>query len=54
MVFDHAGAEVGRHQLEHEQILPRPGWVEHDPLEIWDRTKAVIDDRDGSPRPRCH
>ena len=43
MVFDHDGAEVGRHQLEHEQILPRPGWVEHDPVEIWDRTKAVIE-----------
>ena len=28
MVFDHAGDEVARHQLEHEQILPRPGWVE--------------------------
>ena len=31
MVFDHSGAEVARHQLEHEQIMPRPGWVEHDP-----------------------
>jgi glycerol kinase len=35
MVFDHGGNEVGRHQLEHEQIMPRPGWVEHDPIEIW-------------------
>jgi glycerol kinase len=42
MVFDHDGAEVGRHQLEHEQILPRAGWVEHDPLEIWERTKTAI------------
>jgi len=42
MVFDHAGAVVGRHQLEHEQILPRPGWVEHDPIEIWERTRTVI------------
>ena len=42
MVFDHDGNEVGRHQLEHEQILPRAGWVEHDPLEIWERTKTVI------------
>jgi len=42
MVFDHGGNEVGRHQLEHEQILPRAGWVEHDPLEIWERTKTVI------------
>ncbi|WP_196807967.1 glycerol kinase GlpK [Mycobacterium sp. 141] len=42
MIFDHAGAEVGRHQLEHEQILPRAGWVEHNPAEIWERTAAVI------------
>jgi glycerol kinase len=33
---------VAVHQLEHEQIYPQPGWVEHDPLEIWDRTKDVI------------
>jgi len=42
MIFDHAGNEVGRHQLEHEQVLPRPGWVEHDPLEIWERTSLVV------------
>lgn len=42
MVFDQAGHEVGRSQLEHEQILPRPGWVEHDPGEIIDRTSSVI------------
>ena len=42
MVFDHDGAEVARHQLEHEQVLPRAGWVEHNPLEIWDRTQTVI------------
>ncbi|CAA0129388.1 Glycerol kinase [Mycolicibacterium vanbaalenii] len=42
MVFDHAGAEVGRHQLEHEQILPRAGWVEHNPVEIWERTASVL------------
>src|ERR1700750_977316 len=42
MVFDHSGAEVARHQLEHEQIMPRPGWVEHDPAQIWERTRAVI------------
>ncbi len=38
MIFDHAGNEVGRSQLEHEQIMPRAGWVEHDPMEIWHRT----------------
>jgi glycerol kinase len=42
MIFDHAGAEVGRHQLEHGQILPKAGWVEHDPVEIWERTRTVI------------
>ncbi|HET8768268.1 MAG TPA: glycerol kinase GlpK [Pedococcus sp.] len=42
MIFDHSGNEVGRHQLEHEQIMPRPGWVEHNPVEIWDRTASVI------------
>jgi glycerol kinase len=42
MVFDHDGREVARHQLEHEQVLPRAGWVEHDPLEIWERTKTVV------------
>src|SRR5690242_10094821 len=42
MIFDHAGNEVARHQLEHSQILPRSGWVEHDPVEIWERTNTVI------------
>src|SRR5277367_5874750 len=42
MIFDHDGTEVGRHQLEHEQILPRAGWVEHNPIEIWERTTSVL------------
>jgi glycerol kinase len=42
IVFDHDGAEVGRHQLEHQQILPRAGWVEHNPVEIWERTVSVV------------
>ena len=42
MIFDHGGNEVARHQLEHEQILPRAGWVEHNPIEIWERTVAVV------------
>ncbi len=33
IVFDHAGREVARHQLEHAQILPQAGWVEHDELD---------------------
>jgi glycerol kinase len=42
MIFDHSGNEVGKHQLEHEQILPQAGWVEHNPVEIWERTASVI------------
>ena len=42
IVFDHDGNEVARHQLEHAQILPRPGWVEHDPLEILERAGTVM------------
>ena len=42
MVFDHSGREVARHQLEHAQVLPRSGWIEHDPVEIWDRTQGVV------------
>jgi glycerol kinase len=42
MVFDREGREIARHQVEHEQILPRPGWVEHDPLQIAARTNESI------------
>ncbi|OKH65359.1 glycerol kinase [Mycobacterium sp. SWH-M1] len=42
MIFDHGGNEVARHQLEHDQIMPQPGWVEHNPVEIWERTSSVI------------
>jgi glycerol kinase len=42
MIFDHSGNEVAHHQLEHEQILPKAGWVEHNPTEIWERTREVI------------
>ncbi len=42
MVFDHGGRVVCYDQKEHEQIYPRPGWVEHDPNEIWERTQTVI------------
>ena len=43
MIFDHAGKVIGVDQKEHEQIYPKPGWVEHDPIEIWQRTQEVID-----------
>ncbi|MEO6235874.1 MAG: glycerol kinase GlpK [Vicinamibacterales bacterium] len=42
MVFDKGGNEIARHQIEHQQILPQPGWVEHDPLEIAARSDEVI------------
>jgi glycerol kinase len=41
MIFDHAGAVVSVHQLEHEQIYPQAGWVEHDPMEIWSSQLGV-------------
>ena len=41
MIFDHSGGVVGVDQKEHEQIYPKPGWVEHDPKEIWERSKEV-------------
>jgi glycerol kinase len=43
MVFDHDGNVVSADQREHRQILPRPGWVEHDPVEIWSMTTSVIE-----------
>ncbi len=43
MIFDHSGQVVGVDQKEHEQIYPKPGWVEHDPMEIWTRTQEVIE-----------
>ncbi len=43
ILFDRDGALVASDQREHEQITPRAGWVEHDPLEIWQRTCEVIE-----------
>ena len=42
MVFDKKGLPVCSDQMEHAQIFPKPGWVEHDAMEIWSRTKDVI------------
>src|ERR1700690_3602945 len=42
MIFDHSGNIVAVNQKEHQQIYPKPGWVEHDPIEIWTRTQEVI------------
>jgi glycerol kinase len=42
IVFDRAGKIVSNAQKEHRQLYPRPGWVEHYPEEIWQRTKEVV------------
>ena len=42
ILFSNEGAIIAAHQKEHRQIYPQPGWVEHDPLEIWDTTQSVI------------
>ena len=42
ILFDHAGSIISVDQKEHEQIFPKPGWVEHNALEIWGNTKTVI------------
>jgi glycerol kinase len=44
MVFDHGGQVVSVAQKEHEQIYPRPGWVEHDAKEIWAGTQEVVEE----------
>jgi glycerol kinase len=44
MIFNHSGEVVSVAQKEHEQIYPKPGWVEHDPKEIWARTQEVMDE----------
>lgn len=44
IVFDRSGRVVSAAQKEHEQFYPKPGWVEHDPEEIWRRTQEVIVD----------
>ena len=42
IVFDHSGLIVASGQKEHEQIFPKPGWVEHDPQEIWTNVREVV------------
>ena len=42
IIFDKTGQIKGVAQKEHEQIFPKPGWVEHDPMEIWNNTRDVI------------
>ena len=42
IIFDDSTRIVAESQIEHEQIYPQPGWVEHDPVEIWRNTQTVI------------
>jgi glycerol kinase len=42
ILFDHNGNIVSSDQKEHQQIYPKPGWVEHDALEIWEHTQRVM------------
>ncbi|MBD5091448.1 MAG: glycerol kinase GlpK [Lactobacillus sp.] len=42
IIFDHDGNKVAISQQEFPQYFPQPGWVEHDPLEIWDSVQSVI------------
>lgn len=42
IVFGHDATIVASGQLEHEQIFPRAGWVEHDPIEIWNNVREAV------------
>lgn len=42
IVFNHAGTIVSSGQIEHDQIFPKAGWVEHKPEQIWDNTRQVV------------
>ena len=42
MIFDRGGQVVANAYETHEQMYPEPGWVEHDPLEIWENTQSVV------------
>ena len=56
IIFDKAGSIISTGQLEHEQIFPKAGWVEHDPAEIWRNTGEVIGQAlgKGEPHPARH
>jgi glycerol kinase len=42
MIFDHGGQVIASAYEQHEQIYPEPRWVEHDAVEIWEKTKQVV------------
>src|SRR5687767_13289275 len=43
LLYDHAGRLLHKSSLDHRQIYPKPGWVEHDAEEIWRNTRAAVD-----------
>ena len=52
VLFDVTGAIVDKAVREHRQIYPQPGWVEHDPEEIWQNTRSVLGEVAGRQRDR--
>jgi len=42
IIFNEAGEDIASGQLEHRQIMTQPGWVEHDPMEIWNNAREVV------------
>jgi glycerol kinase len=42
IIFNHSTSIISMDQMEHQQIYPQPGWVEHDALEIWNNTQKVL------------
>ncbi len=42
IIFDSAGSSIATGQMEHKQIMPQAGWVEHDPMEIWNNAREVV------------
>ncbi|NDE34549.1 MAG: glycerol kinase, partial [Gammaproteobacteria bacterium] len=44
ILFDHKGQIMAAAQEEHRQIYPKPGWVEHDAIEIWETTQRLQSD----------
>ncbi|MDO5672475.1 MAG: glycerol kinase GlpK [Actinomycetaceae bacterium] len=42
IIFDHGGQIISTGQFEHEQIFPKAGWVEHDPMEIWENVRRAV------------
>ena len=42
IIFSHSGQLIGRHNVSHSQFYPQPGWVEHDPVEIYKNTLQAV------------